>query len=82
MEEGKRIATGSGTKVQSVNQVVKQFDQMKVLMKSMANGQMPTPQQMAKLAGGNQRAPRPRARRVRAGPSSRRWPQCSTMRFQ
>jgi hypothetical protein len=36
---------------------------MKVLMKSMANGQMPTPQQMAKLAGGNQRAPRPRARR-------------------
>jgi len=59
----KRIANGSGTKVQSVNQVVKQFDQMKVLMKSMANGQMPTPQQMAKLAGGNQRAPRPRARR-------------------
>jgi signal recognition particle subunit SRP54 len=59
----KRIATGSGTKVQSVNQVVKQFDQMRVLMKSMANGQMPTPQQMAKLAGGNQRAPRPRARR-------------------
>ena len=59
----KRIANGSGTKVQSVNQVVKQFDQMRVLMKSMANGQMPTPQQMAKLAGGNQRAPRPRARR-------------------
>ena len=59
----KRIANGSGTKVQSVNQLVKQFDQMKVLMKSMANGQAPTPQQMAKLAGGGQRAPRPRARR-------------------
>jgi signal recognition particle subunit SRP54 len=59
----KRIANGSGTKVQNVNQLVKQFDQMKVLMKSMANGQAPTPQQMAKLASGGQRAPRPRARR-------------------
>jgi signal recognition particle subunit SRP54 len=59
----KRIANGSGTKVQNVNQLVKQFDQMKVLMKSMANGQAPTPQQMAKLAGGNQRTPRPKARR-------------------
>jgi signal recognition particle subunit SRP54 len=56
----KRIAAGSGTKVQSVNQLVKQFDQMRVLMKSMANGQMPTPQQMAQLAGGAQR---PKARR-------------------
>ncbi|MGN6815794.1 MAG: signal recognition particle protein [Solirubrobacterales bacterium] len=59
----KRIANGSGTKVQQVNQLVKQFDQMKVMMKSMANGQMPTPQQMARLAGGNQRAPRPKMRR-------------------
>jgi signal recognition particle subunit SRP54 len=59
----KRIANGSGTKVQQVNQLVKQFDQMRVMMKSMANGRMPTPQQMAQLAGGGQRAPRPRARR-------------------
>ncbi|HEX5983122.1 MAG TPA: signal recognition particle protein [Solirubrobacterales bacterium] len=59
----KRIAAGSGTKVQQVNQLVKQFDQMKVMMKAMANGQAPTPQQMAKLAGAGQRAPRPRARR-------------------
>jgi signal recognition particle subunit SRP54 len=59
----KRIAAGSGTKVQSVKQLVKQFDQMRVLMKSMANGQMPTPQQMASLAGGGQRTPRPKARR-------------------
>jgi len=59
----KRIANGSGTKVQQVNHLVKQFDQMRVLMKSMANGQMPTPQQMAQLAGGNQRAPRPKMRR-------------------
>jgi signal recognition particle subunit SRP54 len=56
----KRIANGSGTKVQQVNQLVKQFDQMRVLMKSMANGRMPTPQQMAQLQGGGQR---PKARR-------------------
>jgi signal recognition particle subunit SRP54 len=59
----KRIAAGSGTKVQQVNQLVKQFDQMKVMMKAMANGRMPTPQQMAQLAGGGQRAPRPKMRR-------------------
>jgi signal recognition particle subunit SRP54 len=59
----KRIASGSGTKVQQVNQLVKQFDQMKVMMKAMANGRMPTPQQMTQLAGGGQRAQRPKARR-------------------
>ncbi|HVD40341.1 MAG TPA: signal recognition particle protein [Solirubrobacterales bacterium] len=59
----KRIANGSGTKVQNVNALVKQFDQMRVLMKSMASGRMPTPQQMANLAGGGQRTPRPKARR-------------------
>ncbi|HKO38824.1 MAG TPA: signal recognition particle protein [Solirubrobacterales bacterium] len=58
----KRIAHGSGTKVQQVNHLVKQFDQMRVLMKSMANGQMPTPQQMAKLQGAG-RTQRPKARR-------------------
>ena len=56
----KRIANGSGTKVQQVNQLVKQFDQMKVMMKSMANGRMPTPQEMSRLAGGGQR---PKVRR-------------------
>jgi signal recognition particle subunit SRP54 len=59
----KRIAAGSGTKVTQVNNLVKQFDQMKVMMKAMANGRMPTPQQMAKLAGGGQGAPRPKMRR-------------------
>ncbi|HEX8751865.1 MAG TPA: signal recognition particle protein [Solirubrobacterales bacterium] len=57
----KRIANGSGTKVQNVNQLVKQFDQMKVMMKAMANGKMPSPQQMAQLSGGG--APRPKMRR-------------------
>src|SRR5207342_1930325 len=42
----KRIANGSGTRVQHVNQLVKQFDQMRVLMKSMVNGKMPSPEQM------------------------------------
>jgi len=59
----KRIANGSGTKVQQVNNLVKQFDQMKVMMKAMANGQMPTPQQMSQLASGGQRAQRPKMRR-------------------
>jgi signal recognition particle subunit SRP54 len=59
----KRIAAGSGTKVQQVNNLVKQFDQMKVMMKAMANGRMPTPQQMAQLAGGGQRGQRPKMRR-------------------
>jgi signal recognition particle subunit SRP54 len=47
----KRIANGSGTKVQHVNALVKQFDQMRVLMRSMANGKMPSPEQMMKMSG-------------------------------
>jgi signal recognition particle subunit SRP54 len=56
----KRIANGSGTRVQNVNQLVKQFDQMRVMMRSMANGKMPDQQQLAQMAGG---APRPKVRR-------------------
>jgi signal recognition particle subunit SRP54 len=56
----KRIANGSGTRVQHVNQLVKQFDQMRVMMRSMANGKMPDPQQMAQLSG---TAQRPKVRR-------------------
>jgi signal recognition particle subunit SRP54 len=47
----KRIANGSGTKVQHVNALVKQFDQMRVLMRSMANGKMPSPEQMMRMSG-------------------------------
>jgi signal recognition particle subunit SRP54 len=36
-----RIAKGSGTNVQQVNQLVKQFAQMRKLMKSMSRGKMP-----------------------------------------
>jgi signal recognition particle subunit SRP54 len=56
----KRIANGSGTKVQHVKQLVKQFEQMRVLMKQMATGTPPTPQQIARMSGG---APRPKYKR-------------------
>lgn len=36
-----RIAKGSGRTVEEVNRLLKQFDQMKVMMKSMKNGKMP-----------------------------------------
>jgi signal recognition particle subunit SRP54 len=56
----KRIADGSGTKVQEVRALVKQFDQMRVMMRSMANGKMPDPQKMLAMSG---QAPRPKVRR-------------------
>ncbi|HXR31802.1 MAG TPA: signal recognition particle protein [Solirubrobacterales bacterium] len=54
----KRIANGSGTKVQNVNQLVKQFDQMRKMMRHMASGKMPDPQQLAQMTGGAPRRPR------------------------
>jgi signal recognition particle subunit SRP54 len=36
-----RIAKGSGTSVQQVNQLIKQFDQMRKMMKGLAQGKMP-----------------------------------------
>jgi signal recognition particle subunit SRP54 len=48
----KRIANGSGTKVQQVNQLVKQFDQMRKMMRHMASGKMPDAQQLAQMTGG------------------------------
>jgi signal recognition particle subunit SRP54 len=43
----RRIARGSGTNVQAVSQLVKQFTQMKKLMKQVASGKMPSLQQLA-----------------------------------
>ena len=40
----KRIAQGSGTNVAAVNNLVKQFDQMRKMMKQLAQGKMPDPQ--------------------------------------
>jgi signal recognition particle subunit SRP54 len=42
----KRIARGSGTTVQAVNQLVKQFAQMRKMMSQLAQGKMPNPQQL------------------------------------
>jgi len=42
----KRIARGSGTTVQAVNQLVKQFGQMRKMMAQIARGKMPDPQQL------------------------------------
>ncbi len=39
----KRIATGSGTTVQAVNRLVKQFGQMNKMMKQLSEGKMPDP---------------------------------------
>jgi signal recognition particle subunit SRP54 len=43
----RRIARGSGTTVQAVSQLVKQFAQMKKVMKQVAAGKMPSLQQLA-----------------------------------
>jgi signal recognition particle subunit SRP54 len=56
----KRIANGSGTRVQNVKQLVKQFDQMRKMMRQMATGKMPNEQQLLQMSGG---APKPKIRR-------------------
>jgi signal recognition particle subunit SRP54 len=56
----RRIAAGSGVKVQQVNQLVKQFDQTRKLMKRVASGKVPDPQQLMQELGGG---PRPKIRR-------------------
>ncbi len=42
----RRIAAGSGTNVQAVKQLTKQFDQMRKMMRAMASGRMPNPEAM------------------------------------
>jgi signal recognition particle subunit SRP54 len=43
----RRIARGSGTSVQAVNQLIKQFGQMQKVMKQLQQGKMPNLQQLA-----------------------------------
>ena len=45
----RRIAAGSGTNVQAVSRLVKQFGQMQKMMRQLQKGQMPS---MEQLAGG------------------------------
>ena len=53
----RRIAAGSGTNVQSVKQLTKQFEQMRKMMKAMSSGKMPNPEAMLRgqLGGGRRR---------------------------
>ena len=44
----RRIARGSGTTVQAVNQLLKQFGQMKKMMRQLQSGRMPDVQQLAR----------------------------------
>ena len=46
----KRIAAGSGTNVQAVNRLVKQFGQMRKMMKQLSEGKMPSPEQLMRGA--------------------------------
>jgi signal recognition particle subunit SRP54 len=48
----KRIAAGSGTSVEEVNQLLKQFEQIKALMKSFSN-----PAKLSRLAKGKMKLP-------------------------
>jgi signal recognition particle subunit SRP54 len=42
----KRIAAGSGTTVQAVNQLIKQFGQMQKVMRRLQQGKMPSPEEL------------------------------------
>jgi signal recognition particle subunit SRP54 len=46
----KRIAAGSGTTIQAVNRLVKQFGQMRKMMKQLSSGKMPSPEQLIRGA--------------------------------
>jgi signal recognition particle subunit SRP54 len=51
----RRIAAGSGTNVQAVKQLTKQFEQMRKMMKMMASGKMPSPEAMLRGQLGGRR---------------------------
>jgi signal recognition particle subunit SRP54 len=46
-----RIAKGSGTDIQEVNRLIKQFDQMRKMMKTVTSGKIPQMAQMMKQGG-------------------------------
>ena len=47
-----RIAKGSGTNIQEVNRLIKQFDQMRKMMKTVTSGKIPQMAQMMRGGGG------------------------------
>jgi signal recognition particle subunit SRP54 len=58
----KRIADGSGTRPQHVNQLIKQFDQMRKLMRQMVSGKAIDPQQLMAMQQGGGKRPKVRRR--------------------
>jgi hypothetical protein len=53
-----RVARGSGTSIQDVNQLIKQFKEMQKMMKGMASGNMPNIPGMPSMGGMGGRAGR------------------------
>jgi len=53
-----RVARGSGTSIQDVNSLLKQFKEMQKMMKGMASGNMPTLPGMPSMSGMSGRAAR------------------------
>ena len=62
-----RVARGSGTSIQDVNQLLKQFKEMQKMMKGMASGAMPNLPGMPNLGGMSPRAARKMAKQAAAG---------------
>jgi hypothetical protein len=62
-----RVARGSGTSIQDVNTLLKQFKEMQKMMKGMASGNMPSLPGMPSMAGMSGRAARKMAQTAGAG---------------
>ena len=62
-----RVARGSGTSIQDVNSLLKQFKEMQKMMKGMASGNMPNLPGMPNMAGMSGRAARKLAAQGAAG---------------
>src|ERR1700689_5406570 len=62
-----RVARGSGTSIQDVNTLLKQFKEMQKMMKGMASGNMPNLPGMPNMAGMSGRAARKLAQQGAAG---------------
>jgi signal recognition particle subunit SRP54 len=60
-----RVARGSGTSIQDVNTLLKQFKEMQKMMKGMASGSMPNLPGMPNMAGMSGRRPSGGTRRSR-----------------
>ena len=62
-----RVARGSGTSIQDVNALLKQFKEMQKMMKGMASGNMPNLPGMPNMGGMSPRAAKKLAKQAQAG---------------